>query len=62
LAETGFAQSKTVAGGFTAPLNPAGKWAGLIFGNLAEILSQLSGGFIMLPGVSKTTIARKVAQ
>jgi len=62
LAKAGFAQIKTVVGGFTAPLNPAGKWAGLIFGNLAEILSQLSGGFIMLPGVSKTTIARKVAQ
>jgi 2-polyprenyl-3-methyl-5-hydroxy-6-metoxy-1,4-benzoquinol methylase len=62
LAETGFAQIKTVVGAFTAPPYPAGQWAGIIFGNLAEILSQLSGGFIMLPGVSKTTIARKVAQ
>jgi 2-polyprenyl-3-methyl-5-hydroxy-6-metoxy-1,4-benzoquinol methylase len=62
LTKAGFAQIKTVVGGFTAPPYPVGQWAGIIFGNLAEILSQLSGGFIMLPGVSKTTIARKVAQ
>jgi 2-polyprenyl-3-methyl-5-hydroxy-6-metoxy-1,4-benzoquinol methylase len=62
LTMSGFAQIKTVVGGFTAPPYPTGQWAGIIFGNLAEILSQLSGGFIMLPGVSKTTIARKVAQ
>jgi hypothetical protein len=62
LAQTGFARIKTVIGGFTVPPYPAGQWAGIIFGNLAEILCQLSGGRIMLPGVSKTTIARKVAQ
>jgi SAM-dependent methyltransferase len=62
LAMTGFARIKTVAGAFTAPPQPAGQWAGIIFGNLAEILSQLSGGYIMLPGVSKTTIARKEEQ
>jgi 2-polyprenyl-3-methyl-5-hydroxy-6-metoxy-1,4-benzoquinol methylase len=62
LATVGFTQIKTIIGGFTAPPYPAGQWAGIIFGNLAEILSQLSGGFIMLPGVSKTTIARKVTQ
>ena len=62
LTKAGFAQIKTIVGGFTAPPYPAGQWAGIIFGNLAEIISQLSGGFIMLPGVSKTTIARKVPQ
>jgi 2-polyprenyl-3-methyl-5-hydroxy-6-metoxy-1,4-benzoquinol methylase len=62
LAKAGFARIKTVVGGFTAPPSPAGQWAGIIFGNLAEMLSQLSGGKIILPGVSKTTIARKVAQ
>jgi 2-polyprenyl-3-methyl-5-hydroxy-6-metoxy-1,4-benzoquinol methylase len=60
LTKAGFAQIKTVVGGFTSPPYPAGQWAGIIFGNLAEILSQLSVGLIMLPGVSKTTIARKV--
>jgi len=62
LAKAGFARIKTVVGGFTAPPHLAGQWAGIIFGNLAEILSQLSGGKIMLPGVSKTTIARKAEQ
>ena len=62
LAQTGFARIKTVIGGFTAPPSPAGQWAGIIFGNLAELVYRLSGGFIMLPGVSKTTIACKVAQ
>ncbi len=62
LTKAGFAQIKTVVGGFTAPSYHAGQWAGIIFGNLAEMVYQLSGGTIMLPGVSKTTIARKVAQ
>lgn len=62
LATAEFAQIKTIVGGFTVPPYPAGQWAGIIFGSLAEILSQLSGGTIMLPGVSKTTIARKVEQ
>jgi SAM-dependent methyltransferase len=59
LENVGFAEVKTVIGGFTAPPNPVGYWAGMIFGNLAELCSTLSGGHIMLPGVSKTTIARK---
>lgn len=62
LAQAGFAKIKTFVGGFTSPRHLAGRWAGIIFGNLAEILSLLSGGKIMLPGVSKTTIARKVEQ
>lgn len=59
LGETGFIMIKTVIGGFTAPADSAGKWAGLIFGNLAEGICHLSGGKISLPGVSKTAIARK---
>jgi 2-polyprenyl-3-methyl-5-hydroxy-6-metoxy-1,4-benzoquinol methylase len=62
LEEVGFTKIKTVIGGFTAPSNRAGKWAGRIFGNLAEGLCQLSRGKILLPGVSKTTIARKAVQ
>jgi 2-polyprenyl-3-methyl-5-hydroxy-6-metoxy-1,4-benzoquinol methylase len=62
LQEAGFTKIKTVIGGFTAPSNPEGKWAGLVFGNLAEILCKLSLGKILLPGVSKTTIARKLEQ
>jgi ubiquinone/menaquinone biosynthesis C-methylase UbiE len=61
LENVGFVEVKTVIGGFTAPPNPVGYWAGMIFGNLAELCLTLSGGHVMLPGVSKTTIARKVA-
>ncbi len=60
LKKVGFNNIKTFVGGFTSPPNLAGKLGGLFFGNLAEILHQLSWGNIMLPGVSKTTIARKV--
>ena len=60
LEQTGFTKIETAIGGFTVPANLTGKLAGLIFGNLAEILCQLSRGKILLPGVSKTTIARKV--
>jgi len=59
LEQSEFRGIETVIGGFTAPGNSAGKWAGLVFGNLAEVICQLSRGRILLPGVSKTTIARK---
>jgi 2-polyprenyl-3-methyl-5-hydroxy-6-metoxy-1,4-benzoquinol methylase len=62
LTKAGFVQIKTAVGSFTAPPSPGGRWSGIIFGNLAEALYKLSGGFIMLPGVSKTTIARKAEQ
>lgn len=60
LEKAGFKRIETRIGGFTAPANLTGKWAGIIFGNLAEALCRLSRGRILLPGVSKTTIARKV--
>jgi 2-polyprenyl-3-methyl-5-hydroxy-6-metoxy-1,4-benzoquinol methylase len=60
LEQTGFTEIKTVIGGFTAPSNRVGRWGGLVFGTLAEVLCRLSLGKILLPGVSKTTIARKV--
>lgn len=60
LEQTGFTKIATAIGGFTVPTKLKGRLAGLIFGNLAETLYQLSRGRILLPGVSKTTIARKV--
>jgi 2-polyprenyl-3-methyl-5-hydroxy-6-metoxy-1,4-benzoquinol methylase len=59
LEQSEFRGIETVIGGFTAPGNSAGKWAGLVFGTLAEVICQLSRGRILLPGVSKTTIARE---
>jgi 2-polyprenyl-3-methyl-5-hydroxy-6-metoxy-1,4-benzoquinol methylase len=62
LGKAGFTKIKTIIGGFTAPPHRAGKWSGIVFGNLAEMTYRLSGGKIILPGVSKTTIARKAQQ
>ena len=62
LEKVGFTKIETVVGGFTTPSSLAGQLSGITFGNLAEMLYHLSGGRIMLPGVSKTTIARKVEQ
>jgi 2-polyprenyl-3-methyl-5-hydroxy-6-metoxy-1,4-benzoquinol methylase len=59
LGRTGFEGIETVTGGFTAPRKLTGRLAGLLFGNLARILCRLSRGRVLLPGVSKTTIARK---
>jgi SAM-dependent methyltransferase len=62
LEKVGFTEIETVVGGFTAPPDLGGKLSGITFGNLAQMLYQLSQGRIMLPGVSKTTIARKPDQ
>jgi hypothetical protein len=62
LEKVGFTEIETVVGGFTAPPHLGGQLSGVIFGNLAQMLYQLSQGRIMLPGVSKTTIARKPDQ
>ena len=59
LEQTGFNKIETIIGGFTAPVESAGRWAGLIFGNVAEVICHLFRGKILVPGVSKTTIAHK---
>lgn len=60
LTKAGFQTIKTFVGNFTNPPDLPGKVAGILFGNIAEVIHRLSRGKILLPGVSKTTIARKV--
>lgn len=57
--EAGFCEVVTVVGGYTSPADVWGRWGGRIFGCLAEILYRLTSGRVLLPGVSKTTLARK---
>jgi SAM-dependent methyltransferase len=59
LAEAGFGKIRTFPGHNTTPPRIAPRLATLLFGALARGLFAGSGGRILLPGASKTTIARK---
>ena len=55
----GFTDSQTRIGGYTSPNNRLGRWASIFFGRMGEMLFSISGGKILLPGVSKSTWAKK---
>lgn len=55
----GFGDVETMIGGRTRPRSLAGLSASVLFGSAAEVLYGVSGGQFLLPGVSKTTMARK---
>lgn len=59
LAGAGFGRIRTFPGRNTIPPRLAPRLATMLFGALARGLFAGSGGRILLPGVSKTTIARK---
>jgi len=59
LASASFEQIKTVVGGHTLSALKSRRYASIITGVLAEFLYRISGGRILVPGVSKTTVARK---
>jgi SAM-dependent methyltransferase len=54
-----FKDIETVIGGYTLSSGKLARWSSIIFGNFADTLYRLSGGKILLPGVSKTTLAVK---
>ena len=60
LAITDFKNVETIIGGYTLSPREMYRWASMIFGGLSEALYFLSGKNILLPGVSKTTLAFKV--
>ena len=60
LAITDFKNVETIIGGYTLPPREIYRWASMIFGGLGEAVYFLSGKNILLPGVSKTTLAFKV--
>jgi SAM-dependent methyltransferase len=55
----GFQKIVTLIIGKTRPSDPVGKGASIIAGGLGEVLSKWSRGKWLVPGVSKTTVARK---
>ena len=59
MAITDFKNVETIIGGYTLPPREMNRWASMIFGGLGEALYFLSGSNILLPGVSKTTLALK---
>ncbi len=59
LTRCGFEGVQTMIGGRTRPRSLAGLSASVVFGSAAEVLHKASGGRLLLPGVSKTTMARK---
>jgi SAM-dependent methyltransferase len=54
----GFNAIETVIGGHTHPAHRLSRRATIAFGHLAQVLCKVSNGRWLLPGVSKTTLAR----
>lgn len=59
VARAGFDDIRTFPGRPTVPSRPGARAAAACFGALAATLHSLTRGAVLLPGVSKTTIARK---
>jgi len=59
LGRVGFVDIRTFPGRPTAPSRPGPRLAASFFGAVATWLHTLTGGALLLPGVSKTTLARK---
>ncbi len=55
-----FEAIKTLVGGYTLPDIRINRWCSIITGILAERICLMSRGRILIPGVSKTTIAQKI--
>ncbi len=56
---TGFREIETRIGGYTRPPDRMGRWCSAFFGRFGEALWGATGGWVLLPGVSKTTLAKK---
>jgi len=59
LLKTGFKSVQTLIGGHTRPADRMSHWSSMVFGRLSDFLYTLSRGKILLPGISKTSIAFK---
>ena len=59
LLKTGFKSVQNMIGGHTRPADRMSRWSSIVFGRLSDFLFNLSRGKILLPGISKTTIALK---
>jgi len=54
---TGFGEIETRIGSYTRPPDRLGRWCSAFFGGFGEALWGLTRGRVLLPGVSKTTLA-----
>lgn len=59
LRRVGFEDIRTFPGQPTVPASPGVRVVSAVFGALATGIHAVTGGAVLLPGVSKTTIARK---
>ncbi|RPI79468.1 MAG: class I SAM-dependent methyltransferase [Desulfobacteraceae bacterium] len=59
LDQAGFAGVATRIGGYSLPAKRLNRWFTVLCGTLAETLYSLSARKFLMPGVSKTTLARK---
>jgi SAM-dependent methyltransferase len=59
---SGFKEVETRIVGHTRPPRRLSRWASAVFGQLGEALYFLSGGNILFPGISKTTLAFKAGK
>ena len=59
LDQSGFKEIRTTVCGWTRPDSTGARLAASIFGSLGEKLARLSFDRLLLPGVSKTTLARR---
>ncbi len=55
----GFSAVQNLIGSYTLPKKRFHRWTSILFGGLAQVLHRVSAGRVLLPGVSKTTIAFK---
>jgi 2-polyprenyl-3-methyl-5-hydroxy-6-metoxy-1,4-benzoquinol methylase len=56
---TGFTSLETIISGHTMPSDRLGRWSSAVFGKLGDFLFYFSKGKILLPGISKITLAFK---
>jgi 2-polyprenyl-3-methyl-5-hydroxy-6-metoxy-1,4-benzoquinol methylase len=59
LDQSGFHEIRTTVCGWTRPTTRGAQLAAWIFGSLGEKLAKISSDRVLLPGVSKTTLARR---
>jgi SAM-dependent methyltransferase len=59
LSATGFDKPETLIGGAARPEGTMARWSSVFFGRLGEAMFRITAGKILLPGVSKTTLAFK---
>lgn len=59
LDRSGFHEIRTTVCGWTRPAGKRTRLAAWFFGSLGEKLAKISGDRVLLPGVSKTTLARR---